>query len=186
MMAALETGCRGGELRSLQWSAVRDREIIIEPAKAKTRRARAIPVIQRLRATLEMRQHAPDGTRLPPEAYVFGDAIGEPVRKERAGSLWRATCARPGIANLHFHDLRREFACRLMESGASAHETRDALGHSNLTMTNQYLSTSGIGLARAFARFEQHSLGDSVKNSSSSPSPADPVPNRPRSSTLTR
>lgn len=42
-----------------------------------------------------------------------------------------------------------------MESGASAHETRDALGHSNLTMTNQYLSTSGVGLARAFDRFER-------------------------------
>jgi len=113
--------------------------------------SRAIPVTQRVRATLEMRRHAPDGTRLPPEAYVFGDATGEPFAKERAGDLWRATCARAAIADLHFHDLRREFACRLTESGASAHETRDALGHSNLTMTNQYLSTSGIGLARAFA-----------------------------------
>ncbi len=60
-----------------------------------------------------------------------------------------------------------------MESGASAHETRDALGHSNLTMTNQYLSTSGIGLARAFARFEQNRPGDSVNNSSSSAPAAD-------------
>ena len=51
-----------------------------------------------------------------------------------------------------------------MESGASAHETRDALGHSNLTMTNQYLSTSGIGLARAY---ELAHADQSVKNSSS-------------------
>jgi integrase len=138
------------------------KEIIIEPAKAKTRRARAIPVTQRLRATLEMRQHAPDGSRLPPHAYVFGDAVGEPVRKEYAGDLWRATCARAGVSDLHFHDLRREFACRLMESGASAHETRDALGHSSQTMTNQYLSTSGIGLARAFARFELARADESV------------------------
>jgi hypothetical protein len=63
-----------------------------------------------------------------------------------------------------------------MESGASAHETRDALGHSNLTMTNQYLSTSGIGLARAFDRFErarwEASTGESVNISSSSESAA--------------
>jgi integrase len=119
-----------------------------------------------------MRRHAPDGTELPPDAYVFGNAVGEPVTKERAGDLWRVTCARAGITNLHFHDLRREFACRLMESGASAHETRDVLGHSNLTMANQYLSTSGIGLARAFDRFErarqEPSAGESVNNSSSS------------------
>lgn len=155
IIAALETGCRGGELRSLQWSAVHAREIIIEPAKAKTRRARAIPITQRLRAVLEMRKHAPDGTQLPVAAYVFGNAVGEPIAKERAGDLWRATCTAADILDLHFHDLRREFACRLMESGASAHETRDALGHANLTMTNQYLSTSGIGLARAFDRFER-------------------------------
>jgi integrase len=155
LIAALETGCRGGELRSLQWSCVREKEIIIEPAKAKTRRARAIPITQRLRAVLEMRLHAPDGTLLPVTAYVFGTAVGEPIAKEHAGDLWRTTCAAAGIVDLHFHDLRREFACRLMESGASAHETRDALGHSNLTMTNQYLSTSGIGLARAFDRFER-------------------------------
>jgi Phage integrase family len=102
-----------------------------------------------------MRRHAPDGTLLPVTAYVFGTAVGEPIAKEQAGDLWRATCARAKVTDLHFHDLRREFACRLMESGASAHETRDALGHSNLTMTNQYLSTSGIGLARAFDRFER-------------------------------
>jgi hypothetical protein len=66
-----------------------------------------------------------------------------------------------------------------MESGASAHETRDALGHSNLTMTNQYLSTSGIGLARASDRFERarqasdsdQSAGKSVNFSSSADAP---------------
>ena len=73
-----------------------------------------------------------------------------------------------------------------MESGASAHETRDALGHSNLTMTNQYLSTSGIGLARAFARFEQHRPDDSVKNLSSSAPAVEAVPNAPRLVTLTQ
>jgi integrase len=155
MIAVLETGCRGGELRSLQWSAVSAREIVIEGRKAKNRRTRAIPITQRLRGVLEMRKHAPDGTELPRTAYVFGNELGEPVTKERAGELWRATCKRAKIVDLHFHDLRREFGCRFMESGASAHETRDALGHANLTMTNQYLSTSGIGLSRPFARFEQ-------------------------------
>jgi integrase len=183
IIAALETGCRGGELRSLRWGSVSRREIIVEAATAKTRRGRAIPITQRLRAVLEMRRHAPDGTELPASAFVFGNALGEAMRKERAGDLWRATCAAAEVADLHFHDLRREFACRLMESGASTHETRDALGHSNLTMTNQYLSTTGIGLARAFDRFErareqrdsEASAGESVKKSSRSVASAPPA-----------
>ena len=73
-----------------------------------------------------------------------------------------------------------------MESGASAHETRDALGHTNLTLTNQYLSTSGIGLARAFIPFEQNRLGDSVKNSSSSTAATGAVSLGPEPATLTR
>jgi integrase len=177
LIAVLETGCRGGELRSLQWSEVRERDILILPAKAKTRRARAIPITQRLRGILEMRRHGPDGTELPATAYVFGNALGEPMPKKAANDLWRATRAAASVTDLHLHDGRREFACRLMESGASAHETRDALGHSNLTMTNQYLSTSGTGLRRAFDRFERArqgaKSGESVNNLSSSDDAAD-------------
>jgi hypothetical protein len=40
-----------------------------------------------------------------------------------------SACARAGIAHLNFHDLRREFASRLLESGASEHDVRDFLGH---------------------------------------------------------
>lgn len=57
---------------------------------------------QRLRGVLAMWKHAPDCTELPPSAYVFGNAIGEPIAKERAGDLWRATCAAARVTELHF------------------------------------------------------------------------------------
>src|SRR5262245_12529523 len=38
MDAALETGCRGGELRSLQWSDVQADHIVLRAAKTKTKR----------------------------------------------------------------------------------------------------------------------------------------------------
>jgi hypothetical protein len=34
----------------------------------------------RLKAILEMRRLAPSGQELPPTAYVFGNAVGEPVK----------------------------------------------------------------------------------------------------------
>jgi site-specific recombinase XerD len=49
---------------------------------------------------------------------------------------------------LHFHDLRREFGCQLLEAGASLHLVRDYLGHANITRTNTYLSTNAATWSR--------------------------------------
>ena len=48
---------------------------------------------------------------------MFGNEVGE--RVGRVMTAWRAECRRAKITDLHFHDLRREFASRLLESGAS-------------------------------------------------------------------
>jgi integrase len=80
--AALETGCRKGELLSMQWSQVRfDRSDIHLPAvKTKTRVDRWIPMSSRLKAILEMRRHDPAGEEHPAEAYVFGNEVGQRVK----------------------------------------------------------------------------------------------------------
>jgi integrase len=65
-----------------------------------------------------------------------------------------SACARAGIAHLNFHDLRREFASRLLESGASEHDVRDFLGHANITTTSRSLQSSGRRLKRALAQME--------------------------------
>ena len=49
------------------------------------------------------------------------------------------TSKRAEVVGMHFHDLRREFACRLLESGADMHDVRDFLGHGNITTTSRYL-----------------------------------------------
>ncbi len=158
IVAALSTGCRRGELLSLQWSQVRRDEndqprwIALPAAKTKTNQSRMIPVGPRLRAELAMRQHAPDGKDLPGTAYVFGNEVGE--RIDSAKTAWNATCRRAGIDGLRFHDLRREFACRLLESGAEQHDVRDFLGHANITTTSRYLASTPVRLERALARME--------------------------------
>jgi integrase len=73
-VALLDTGCRPGEILSLQWRDVnrQRREITIRHHKAKMRTERIIPISTRLAATLEMRRVRVDGKEHPPEAYVFG------------------------------------------------------------------------------------------------------------------
>jgi integrase len=156
IVALLETGCRQGELRSLQFSQVRWTEnVLLLPAdKTKTRKARVVPITAKLREVLERRQIGPDGQTLGPGCYVFGTEVGE--RRVRIDGAWRPACAAAGITNLHMHDLRREFASRLLESGANTALVRDWLSHASLTMTSRYLATTAVGLQTARAQFERH------------------------------
>ena len=156
IVAALETGCRLGELLSLQWHQVRwEEQVLLLPgSKTKTAVARDVPMTARLGEILRERQcFEGDMSAL---GFVFAGSRGQPVK--RVTTAWRATCKRAGITDLHFHDLRREFASRLLEAGASNHAVRDWLGHTNLMTTNRYLSTTRVHLQEARRRFEQRTV----------------------------
>lgn len=159
IVAALSTGARLGELLSLQWSQIRRDEqgearwIILPPTKTKTAEGRSIPIGPRLRAELTMRRHGPDGIEHERDAYVFGNHCGECVTSIR--TAWELTCERAGIDGLHFHDLRREFASRLLESRADLHDVQMFLGHAAITTTSRYLQSTPVRLERALARLEQ-------------------------------
>jgi Phage integrase family len=57
---------------------------------------------------------------------------------------------------LHLHDLRRELACRLLESCAELHDVRDFLGHANITTTSRCVRSTTLRLERALTQLEQH------------------------------
>jgi hypothetical protein len=57
---------------------------------------------------------------------------------------------------LHFHDLRREFGSRVLESGSSLVEARDMLGHANISQTSTYLNSTAKALGLAIERKEEY------------------------------
>jgi integrase len=186
--AALETGCRLGELLGLRWSDVlwtderkpTMKRFQLAAERTKTARTRTLPISARLRAVLEMRRHVPEQYRkltgrdeYPADAHIFGNEVGQ--RVQRVTRAWAATVLRAhgqtpeytkthALAaksrehlrkiNLHFHDLRREFASRMMESGGTLHEVQAWLGHASITMTARYLGVTDAGLQRSLDRFE--------------------------------
>lgn len=149
VVAALETGCRLGELLSLQWHQVRGGYLFLPAGKTKSRKPRRVGISAVLRPVLDARRLDPAGEPLPPDAYVFGDAVGR--RRVSIKTAWTLTCRRAKIADLHFHDLRREAASRWMEAGASLVEIQMMLGHHNISQTSTYLgavSTDNVDVMR--------------------------------------
>src|SRR5450759_2956174 len=117
VIAILDTACRPGELLSLQWRDVslRRREIRVRAEKEKTRRERIIPISSRLMAVLEMRRLDPSGQSFGPDAYVFGNKVGEHVKSVH--TAWINACASAGLKNFQLRDLRHEAGSRFDEAG---------------------------------------------------------------------
>jgi integrase len=161
IIAALSTGCRLGELLGLTWGDVEyahdgkqdvPRSLHLAAGKTKTNQTRRVPVGSRLRAVLEMRRHGPNGKPFPAASFVFGNEAGERIASIK--TAWRGACRRAALADLHFHDLKRTFGSRLLESGAQHHVVRDFLAHANIKTTSRYLATTPLALEHALHQLE--------------------------------
>ncbi len=175
--AALETGCRQGELLSLQWRQVLARDLFLPAGKTKAKKTRRIPISSVLRDVLAARRNDPAGEPLPPGAYVFGDALGRrarnireawaktvlkahgivPITDRKLGRLTSASREQFKLIDLHFHDLRREAGSRWMDAGVPLSTIQKWLGHANIAQTSTYLAATGGGDADAMRRFEEAS-----------------------------
>jgi integrase len=153
---ALDTGCRAGELLSLQWHQVQFAQgsIVLPAPKTKTNSTRAVPMTARVRGLLEMRQLDPAGEKMPPTAYVFGNAVGERIASFRKG--WLKATRGAKVEGLHFHDLRREFGSRMLEAGVPLHVVSRLLGHTNIATTSRYLAATVVHEHDAIRKLEEH------------------------------
>lgn len=149
---ALLTGMRKGELLGLEpghinfGTAVKtfviNREKIDVPpnwliiTKTKNGKPRVIPMSRRVRQKLEALC-----TDVTCGKYVFTSArTGGKITDIKRG--WKSACEAAGIDDLHFHDLRHEWASRAADAGAHDHDRRDILGHSSVNMTDDYTHAS--------------------------------------------
>ena len=177
IVAGLETGCRQGELLSLQWQDVNlaRREFRIRAVNAKDREDRDIPMSNRVKAVLEMARHDPTGHEYQPEAYVFGDEVGRRARSPKKawetavlkahGQQPRWTKGKNSLAaesriayreiDLHFHDLRHEAGSRWLEKSMPLHHIKELLGHASISTTDTYLNAGRIHLQDSMRRLDE-------------------------------
>jgi integrase len=126
----LFTGCRVGEILSLQWSHVHlDRRLLLLPdsktgAKAVYLSEPAIRVLTGIK-------------RDPTSDYVLAGAYhGKPIVSLR--KPWVNICTAAKIDNLRLHDLRHSFASIGAADGLSLQMIGALLGHSQPTTTARY------------------------------------------------
>ncbi len=198
IIAALESGARLGELLRLTWGdvdrprrAVRIRDLK-DPDGATVR---ILPLSTRLAGVLAMRATAPDGQELPPTAFVFGNAVGEPVasistawettvlkaqghdvtRDPKTHALTPASRAAYRAADLVFHDLRHEAGSRWHEAGWPLTQIRDMLGHTSIETTQIYLNVRAGDLAAQMAAYDASRAAAAAQADASATAPPAPV-----------
>ena len=70
------------------------------------------------------------------DGYVFASATGG--RMEDVKSAWLALLAEACIVGFRWHDMRHDFASRLVMAGVPLNTVRDLLGHTDIKMTLRY------------------------------------------------
>jgi integrase len=174
IVAAIETGCRLGELLGWQWADIDldQREVRVRGENTKDKETRRLPISTRLAAVLEMAQTGPDGKKYSSGDYVFG-VLGERVKRTKKawetcvlrahgheprwvtnGKLCPESRAALHAIDLRFHDLRHEAGSRWLEGGWPIHHVKEMLGHANISQTDTYLNVGRMGLHESMKRFD--------------------------------
>jgi integrase len=178
IITALDTGMRQGEMLALRFDDIdwKRQLIVLRGPTTKSRKTHAVPIATtRLHAVLKWLQLDAAGQEKPAEALVFSDETGEAVGRFRTAWVtavlkshdvkpeWKTygwTALTPECAeqfrriNLHWHDLRHEYASRLVEKGVPLAQVRDLLGHASITTTERYDNQKLENLRAAAARLE--------------------------------
>ncbi len=159
IIAALDTGCRLGELLKLRWRDVdlEAGQITLIAFNTKTATARTVALTTRLKIELEqLKAQAPED-----QSYrVFG--ILNNVKRSFAGARKDA-----GLDTLRFHDLRHSAASRLVQAHIPLSEVGRILGHSQPTTTYRYVNADVETARRAAVALDNfHAAVDNITDTS--------------------
>jgi len=146
VLVSLNTGMRRGELFNLKWSSVNfiTKTITVAGDTTKTSDTRHIPMHEEVVAVLEEWKKQ-SGKAL----YVFPNQEGG--RFEDVKSAWLKLLERAEIVGFRWHDMRHDFASRLVMANVALNSVRAMLGHSDIKMTLRYAHLAPGTMAAAIA-----------------------------------
>ncbi|WP_108724693.1 tyrosine-type recombinase/integrase, partial [Streptosporangium minutum] len=156
---ALVTGMRSAELLGLTLGSIGgspgDRRVQVV---GKGGRSRSLPIEPPVERVVESYLHSRMArfglSALPRSAALLVDTANEPLRRGGLQYLVRQCYRHAGVHDrvqrgTLVHALRHEFATRLAERGASAHELMELLGHSSIVTGQAYIASTAREVRRA-------------------------------------
>ncbi|MGQ3671941.1 tyrosine-type recombinase/integrase [Xanthobacter sp. TB0136] len=153
-MMALWTGQRQGDLLALTWSAYDGQHIRLRQGKTGVRVI--IPVGAPLKSLMDSTPRK--------STSILTTAAGRPWTPDGFRVSWRKACAKAGITDLTFHDLRGTAVTRLALAGCTVPEIATLSGHSlkdvEAILDAHYLSRDQSMAASAILKLE---TADNIK-----------------------
>ncbi len=133
------TGCRLGEIQTLQWTFITDTGMELPDTKTGARR---IPLPQAARAVLSALP------RLADNPYVVAGAVPGHYATDLQ-KPWRRIRKRAGLHDVRIHDLRHTYASNAVSSGMPIQMVGRLLGHSQIQTTMRYAHLADDPVRRA-------------------------------------
>lgn len=133
VIVSLKTGMRRGELFDLKWSSINfdTKTITVTGDTAKTSETRHIQMnTEVVTALKEWKKQSTS------DHYVFSNREGG--RFEDVKSAWLKLLKRAQVIGFRWHDMRHDFASRLVMAGVPLNTVRELLGHGDIKTTLCY------------------------------------------------
>lgn len=146
VLLTLKTGLRRGEIFQLKWADVDlDRATLtVRGDGAKSGKTRHIPITQQTVEVLRQWAGQSDCSGL-----VFPNRDG--AERDNVRKVWAKLLEDAGIKEFRWHDMRHDFASKLVTAGVDLNTVRELLGHSDLKMTLRYAHLAPERKAAAIA-----------------------------------
>lgn len=154
IIAALDTGCRFGELLKLRWQDIdfASDTISIIAFNTKTAEAREVGMTDRVRdELLRLQELAPQDLN----TLVFG--IQSSIKRS-----WKTACSIADIDDFRFHDLRHTAITRLVATGLPSAEIMRISGHKQANTFLRYVNPKSDSLRRAASLLSAYNRGQSI------------------------
>ena len=133
VLLAKNTGMRRGELFNLRWENVTldERRLTVVGAKTKSSQTRHISLNTEATKVLKSWQK-----QTSTQGLVFPSEKGTPLTNIK--NSWTGLLKLARVQDFRFHDLRHDFASKLVMAGTPLNTVRDLLGHTDIKTTLRY------------------------------------------------
>ena len=134
VILSLKTGMRRGELFDLEWPSIDfdNKVITVRAETAKSSRVRHIPLSPSALETLSAWKKQATNTT----GRVFPADDGG--RLDNVRNSWKSLLEMAEITSFRWHDMRHDFASKLVMNGVPLNTVRELCGHSDLNTTLRY------------------------------------------------